>query len=59
MKKTYITPQVSTYELMLEGVVAQSLVVNTGTKVDTTADGDAGQLTNKHTSPWNSSNWGE
>ena len=55
MKKTYITPQVSAHEFVLEGVVAASLKIDSNTKVDTTQDGV--QLTNKYKSPWDSSQW--
>ena len=55
MKKTYITPQVSAHEFVLEGVVAASLKIDSDTTVDTTQDGV--QLTNKYKSPWDSSQW--
>ena len=57
MKKTYITPQMSAYELVLEGVVAASLKIDSDITVDTTEDGDGGQLTNKHKGPWDASQW--
>ena len=55
MKKTYITPQMSAYEFVLEGVVAASLKIDSDTTVDTTQDG--AQLTNKHKGPWDASQW--
>ena len=53
MKKTYITPQVSAHEFVLEGVVAASLQIRDDKVVDT----NTGQLTNKYKSPWDSSQW--
>ena len=54
MKKTYITPAVSAQEVVLEGVVAASLKIDSNTEVDTS---NGGQLSNKYKSPWDSSNW--
>ena len=54
MKKKYITPKMSAYEFVLEGVVAASLKISNDT-VDTTQDG--AQLTNKHKGPWDASQW--
>ena len=47
----------SAYELVLEGVVAASLKIDSDITVDTTEDGDGGQLTNKHKGPWDASQW--
>ena len=56
MKKTYITPAVSSKELQLEGLIAASLKLNDSSKtVDTSTDG--AQLGNQLSSPWSSSNW--
>ena len=57
MKKTYITPAVSSKELQLEGLIAASIKLNTDTDkaVDTSAPGT--QLGNQLSSPWSSSNW--
>ena len=54
MKKTYITPAVSTKDLQLEGLIAASLQLK-DTKVDTSTPG--AQLGNQISSPWSSSNW--
>ena len=54
MKKTYITPEASAQEFVLEGVVAASTLKVDGNKeIDT----NTGQLTNKYKSPWDSSQW--
>ena len=54
MKKTYIKPEASAHELVLEGVVAASLKIDGDKTVDTS---NGGQLSNKYKSPWDSSNW--
>ena len=53
MKKTYITPEASAQEFVLEGVVAASLKVDGNNTIDTNTE----QLSNKYKSPWDSSNW--
>ena len=56
MKKTYIAPQVSVNEFKLEGLIAASLkIVNDPEKTVDTSNG--GQLSNKYSSPWSSTNW--
>ena len=57
MKKTYIKPQMSVYDLELEGMIAASIkIVNDSEKsVDTSVDG--AQLGNKYNNPWSSNNW--
>ena len=57
MKKTYIQPQMSIYDLQLEGLIAASIkIVNDPEKsVDTSVEG--AQLGNKYNNPWNSNNW--
>jgi hypothetical protein len=54
MKHTYIKPEASSHELLLEGVVAASLKIDENKTVDT-SKGE--QLSNKYKSPWDSSNW--
>ena len=56
MKKTYITPEASAQEFVLEGVVAASLQMHDDKTIDTTSS-ENGQLSNKYKSPWDSSNW--
>ena len=53
MKKTYITPEASAQEFVLEGVVAASIKMDGEKEIDT----NTGQLSNKYKSPWDSSNW--
>lgn len=55
MKKTYINPEMSAQEFVLEGVVAASLQMHDDKTIDTSKDGS--QLSNKYKSPWDSSNW--
>lgn len=58
MKKTYINPEMSAQEFVLEGVVAAStlkIVDDNSKSIDTSKDGS--QLSNKYKSPWDSSNW--
>lgn len=57
MKKTYINPEMSAQEFVLEGVVAASSIkiVDDNSKSIDTSNG--GQLSNKYKSPWDSSNW--
>lgn len=55
MKKTYINPEMSAQEFVLEGVVAASLQMDGDKSIDTSKDGS--QLSNKYKSPWDSSNW--
>ena len=54
MKKTYINPEMSAQEFVLEGVVAASLQMRDDKTIDTS---NGGQLSNKYKSPWDSSNW--
>ncbi len=54
MKKTYIKPQMSVFDLQLEGMIAASIKIS-NTTIDTSKDG--AQLGNKYDSPWNSNNW--
>ena len=54
MKKTYIAPQVSVNEFKLEGLIAASLKIDSEKTVDTS---NGGQLSNKYSSPWSSTNW--
>jgi hypothetical protein len=54
MKKTYIAPQASVSEFKLEGLIAASLRVDETKTIDTQ---NGGQLSNKYTSPWSSTNW--
>ena len=55
MKKTYIQPQMSIYDLQLEGMIAASIKIDGNTTIDTSKEGV--QLGNKQDSPWNSTNW--
>ena len=55
MKKTYIKPQMSVYDLQLEGMIAASIKIDGNKTIDTSADG--AQLGNKYNNPWNSNNW--
>ena len=55
MKKTYITPAVSSKELQLEGLIAASLQLKSDKEVNTSDPGM--QLGNQINSPWSSSNW--
>lgn len=55
MKKTYINPEMSAQEFVLEGVVAASLQMHDDKTIDTSKDGSP--LSNKYKSPWDSSNW--
>ena len=55
MKKTYIKPQMSVYDLELEGMIAASLKIDSNNKIDTSVSG--AQLGNKYDTPWNSNNW--
>ena len=55
MKKTYIKPQMSVYDLELEGMIAASIKIDNNNTIDTSVDGN--QLSNKYNSPWNSNNW--
>ena len=54
MKKTYINPEMSAQEFVLEGVVAASMKMDGEKNIDTS---NGGQLSNKYKSPWDSSNW--
>ncbi len=54
MKKTYIAPQAGVSEFKLEGLIAASLRVDETKTIDTQ---NGGQLSNKYTSPWSSTNW--
>ncbi len=56
MKKTYINPEMSAQEFVLEGVVAASLQMRDDKTIDTSSP-ENGQLSNKYKSPWDSSNW--
>lgn len=56
MKKTYINPEMSAQEFVLEGVVAASLQMRDDKTIDTSSS-ENGQLSNKYKSPWDSSNW--
>ena len=55
MKKTYIKPQMSVFDLQLEGMIAASIKIDNTQTVDTSVSG--AQLGNKYESPWNSNNW--
>ena len=56
MKKTYIKPQMSVYDLELEGMIAASIKIIDGNQtIDTSVDG--AQLGNKYNNPWSSNNW--
>ena len=57
MKKTYINPEMSAQEFVLEGVVAASTLKMDGDKTIDTSSSENGQLSNKYKSPWDSSNW--
>lgn len=55
MKKTYIKPEASIFDVELSNIIAASLGVNDDTEVDTSVDG--GQLGREDNTPSNPNLW--